>query len=153
MIRAVLSAFWGELNTPNAYRDDPYGALTNQAGHLALGAFGAAALSLAYCAVGGEMPFRWPVWAGITMVYLLAVEWLWQDWSGPDSVIDGGFVSLGAAVPLAALQEVAFYPNVILEPRPQEGLAILGAIVVALSAYVYPRAVRKWRAGMSERPQ
>lgn len=146
MIRAVWLAFWGEINTPSAFRADPYGALTNQLGHVALGAFLASALSLIYCAAFGEMPFRWPVWAAVTMAYLVAVEWLQQGWSGPDSIIDGAFVSLGAAAPLAALKEVAFFPRVILEPQPKEGLTALACIVAALAVYVYPRAVRKWRA-------
>lgn len=97
MMRAVWLAFWGELNTPSAYQDDPYGALANQSGHLALGAFLAAALSLAYCGIFGEMPFRWPVWASVVTTYLVAVEWLKQGWSGADSVIDSAFVALGAA--------------------------------------------------------
>jgi hypothetical protein len=145
MIRAVWLAFWGELATPGAFRADPYGALTNQVGHIALGAFLASALSLAYCAWFGEMPFRWPIWAAITLGYLLTVEWFVQRWSGPDSVIDGGFVSLGAAAPLAALKEAAFHPKVVLEPQPVQGLVVLAVIVVALAAHVFPRAMQKWR--------
>lgn len=146
MIRAVWLAFWGELNTPSAYQDDPYGALANQSGHLALGAFLAAALSLAYCGIFGEMPFRWPVWASVVTTYLVAVEWLKQGWSGADSVIDSAFVALGAAAPLVSLKEVAFIPRVVLEPQPREGLTLLAVIVVALAAHVYPRAVRRLRA-------
>lgn len=138
-------AFWGELNTPSAYRADPYGALKNQVGHVAFGAFLASALSLGYCAWFGEMPFRWPIWAAITLGYLLTVEWFVQRWSGPDSLIDGGFVSLGAAAPLAALKEVALYPSVTLEPQPVQGLVVLGVIVLALAVYVIPRALQKSR--------
>jgi hypothetical protein len=145
MIRAILHAFWGELNTPSSFRADPYGALTNQAGHVAFGAFIAAAICLIYGAWFGEMPYRWPTWVCVTFAYLLLVEWRQQGWKGADSLIDGGFVSLGAAAPLVALKEVSAHPKVILEPQTDEGLAILGAIVVALSAYVYPRALRWWR--------
>jgi hypothetical protein len=145
VIRAVWLAFWGELNTPSSFRADPQGALVNQVGHVALGAFLSSTLALAYCAVAGEMPFRWPVWAAITLGYLLTVEWFVQRWSGPDSLIDGGFVSLGAAAPLAALREVAFLPSVKLEPQPVQGLAVLAMIVVALAAYVLPRARQKLR--------
>lgn len=145
MIRAVWQSFWGDLNTPSAFRDDPAGAAANQAGHLAIGAFAAAFLSLAYCAIYGEMPFRIAVWLGVTWGYLVAVEWLTQGWKGGDSIIDGAFVSLGAAVPLASLKEVSFQPRVVLEPRPEQGLLILATIAVALAVYVYPRAVRKWR--------
>ena len=145
MIRAVWLAFWGELNTPSSFRADWYGAMTNAVGHIAMGAFLASALSLAYCAWAGEMPFRWPVWAAITLGYLLTVEWFVQRWSGPDSLIDGGFVSLGAAAPLASLREVAFFPSVKLEPQPLQGLTVLAVILLALAAYVLPRLRQKLR--------
>jgi hypothetical protein len=145
MIRAVWEAFWGQLSEPSSFRSDPYGALTNQAGHVAFGAFIAAAFCLIYGAWFGEMPYRWPTFGGVTLAYLLLVEWLQQGWSGPDSLIDGGFVSLGAAAPLVALKEVSAHPRIILEPQAEEGLAILGVIVVALSAYTYPRALRWWK--------
>lgn len=149
MIRAVWQSFWGELSAPSSFPADPYGALTNQAGHLALGFFlsSAAALiaSTTACAFAGEMPFRLTIWAAVTVGYLVLVEWLQGGWSGADSVIDTAFVSLGAAFPLAALKEVSFQPRVILEARPMEGLSLMAVIVAALAAYVYPRAVRKMR--------
>lgn len=145
MIGTILRAFWGDLNTPSSFPNDPQGALTNQIGHLALGAFLAAFISLIYCAMAGEMPFRWAVWAGVSAAYLVMIEWLKQDWQKADSLIDGAFVSLGAAAPLAALKEVSFQPKVALEPQPEQGLAVLAVCLVALAAYVYPRAVRKWK--------
>lgn len=144
MIRAVWSSFWGELNTPSSFYADPYGALTNASGHMLLGLCLSAGLALAYCAAFGEMPFRWAVWAAVTFGYLILIEWLKQDWQKADSIKDGGFVALGAAIPLLALKEVAFHPKVVLEPKPVEGLAVLAVSVIALAAYVYPRAVRKW---------
>lgn len=146
MIRAAISAFWSELNTPGAFQNDPYGALTNQAGHLCLGASLVAAYSLIYCGIMGEMPYRLPTWALTTFGYLVAIEWTAQGWKGADSVVDGGFVSLGAAAPLVALKEVQFQPTVVLEPQIEQGLTLLALIAVALAAYVLPRAVGKWRA-------
>jgi hypothetical protein len=147
MVRAVWQSFWNELSTPGSFHNDPYGALTNQAGHLCIGAFLVSAYCLTYAGIMGEMPYRLPTWALITFSYLISIEWLQQKWGGADSLIDGGFVSLGAAAPLAALKEVSFQPKVVLEPQPESGLAVLAVIVVALSAYVYPRAIGKWRQG------
>jgi hypothetical protein len=145
VIRAALKAFWGELNTPAAFPNDPYGALTNQAGHLCLGACLVAAYCLIFCGIMGEMPYRLPTWALVTFGYLISVEWAGQGWQGPDSVFDGGFVSLGAAAPLVALKEVQFQPKVVLEPQVEEGLTMLALIATALAAYVLPRAIGKWR--------
>jgi hypothetical protein len=142
----MLSAFWGELNTPAAFPNDPYGALTNQAGHLCLGACLVATYCLIFCGIMGEMPYRLPTWALVTFGYLITIEWVGQGWQGPDSVFDGGFVSLGAAAPLVALKEVQFQPKVVLEPQIEQGLTLLAVIAVALAAYVFPRLVGWYRA-------
>lgn len=149
---AVWLAFWGELNTPSSYRADPYGALTNAASHILLGMFFVVLISLLYCLAAGEMPVRFYVWAVVTLGYLFVVERLLQEWNGPDSIVDAGFVGLGAAAPLVALKEVSFQPMVALEPKPLQGLVALAAIVVALAVYVLPRAVRKWRENQGIRP-
>jgi hypothetical protein len=145
VIGAVWQSFWGELNTPAEFKNDPYGAFTNQAGHLCLGASLVSAYCLMFCGIMGEMPYRLPTWALFTFGYLIAIEWTSQGWKGADSVFDGGFVSLGVAAPLVALKEVQFQPKVVLEPQIEQGLALLALIVVALAAYVLPRAVGKWR--------
>lgn len=147
MIRKVWQSFWNELNTPGSFPNDPYGALTNQAGHVCIGAFLVSAYCLAFAGLFGEMPYRVPTWGLITVLYLVLIEGIQQKSGGADSLIDGGFVSLGAAAPLAALKEVSFQPKVVLEPQPENGLAVLAVILVALAAYVYPRAVGKWRQG------
>ena len=146
MIREALSALWSDLSTPDAFPNDPYGALTNQAGHLCLGAALAATYCLIFCGIMGEMPYRLPTWALVTFGYLITIEWVGQGWQGPDSVIDGGFVSLGAAAPLVALKEVSFQPKVVLEPQVEQGLTLLALIAAALGAYVLPRYIGHRRA-------
>jgi hypothetical protein len=146
VLRKALSAFWSELNTPGAFQNDPYGALTNQAGHICIGATLTATYALIFCGIVGEMPYWLPTWALITFGYLVAVEWTAQGWKGADSVFDGGFIGLGAAAPLVALKEVSFEPKVMLEPQIKEGLALLALIVVALAVYVLPRVIRWWQA-------
>jgi hypothetical protein len=148
----VWQSFWGELNTPNAFRADPYGALTNASGHVLLGLAASSFISLAYCALVGEMPVRGWVWLVVTFGYLWLIERVVQSWSGPDSIRDGAFVSLGSAVPLVALKEVSIQPIVVLEPQPLQGLVALAAVVVALAAYVFPRARRKWRETQGTQP-
>lgn len=146
-VAAVWSAFWGELNTPDSFHARPYAALTNGAGHILLGLWCSAAISLAYCLATGEMPYRWTVWLLVTALYLWLIERIKQDWQKADSVIDGGFVSLGAAVPLAALKEVSFHPKVVLEAQPVWGLVVLAAVPIALAAYVTPRLMQWKRQG------
>lgn len=145
MISAILRAFWGDLNTPNKFHADPQGAFVNQLGHMAAGNAAAIFLCYVYLLAMAEMPSRWGVFLLIVAVYLVGIEWIKQGWSKADSFIDGGFVALGAAVPLSGLKELRFQPTVELGIRPIEGLAVMAVCLVALAAYVYPRAVRKWR--------
>jgi membrane-bound ClpP family serine protease len=144
-VNEVWRMFWGDLNTPSSFPTDPQGAFLNQLGHIAAGLVAAIVLCYAFLLGFGEMPYRWGVWFAIVAIYLVAIEWFTQGWNKADSVIDGAFVALGAAIPLAGLKEIAFHPKVVLEPRPIEGLAVLVISALALAAYVYPRAVRRWK--------
>ena len=146
MIRSVWQSFWGELNTPSSFHDDPVGAVENQVGHISQGAFITAAICLIYGAWFGEMPYRWPTWVGVALGYLVLIEWVKQGWKGADSLADGGFFVLGSATVLVAFKELPHDSKVVLELQIGPGLAALAAIVIALAAYVYPRAVMKWRA-------
>ena len=144
MIRSVWLAFWAELNTPSNYAADPYGGFTNQASHWAVGIAAAAATCLLFGLLAGEMPPRWGVWLAVTLGYAVWIEKIKQEWAGPDSIVDTGFVALGAALPLASLKETAFRPRIALELHAEAGLAVLAGSAIALLAYVYPR-LKKWR--------
>jgi hypothetical protein len=75
MFHSAIRAFFGELGTPSAFPNDPYGALTNQAGHLCLGASLVAAYCLIYCGIMGVLHYAaaeldagpWPAWTGVLM--------------------------------------------------------------------------------------
>lgn len=142
-VRPVWQSFWGQLDTPSSFPNDWYGAATNQATHWAVAMFSTIAFCLVYGLVFSEMPYRWPVFAGASLGYLFYVEVWRQGWQGADSINDWVFWSLGAAVPLVALEEVWFRPNVCLEPRNVEGLALLGATAVIYLAHIIPRYLRQ----------
>ena len=52
MFGSIMRAFWGDLNDPSTYAADPYGAVANQLGHIALGC----AAVLRIVALRGEIP-------------------------------------------------------------------------------------------------
>lgn len=147
MIRAVWASFWGELNTPSNYRADPYGAAANQLAHWGGGVAAAGAFCLIWLLCFGQMPFRLMVLCIVTGAYFFLVELVRQRWQGADSITDTMFVSLGASFALFSLEEVAFIPELRLDARPEAGLSILGASLIIYAAHIYPRAVRKRRAG------
>jgi hypothetical protein len=139
----VWRAFWGEVNTDDHFSADPYGAATNQISHVALAAFVGGHLFVAWWLVVGEMPYRIPVVMGMTLGYLLIVEWWRQRW-GPGSFVDGMFWASGAALLPSWLQEVPMCGTRALVLTPDTGLIASGALVVALALHVAPRAVRKY---------
>lgn len=137
----IWKSFWGELNTPDSFSDQPYEGALNQAGHIMIGATAAVILCLLWQMAFGEMPYRWAVGLGLSIGYLLLIECLRQGWQGADSVVDAAFVSLGVALPLISLREVR--PGA-LEPQAIPGIVGLLCAAAALGLYVYPRARRKW---------
>lgn len=141
---SIWRMFWGDLNTPDSFHDDPYQAGLNQLGHIALGAAAVCAACLLYALLMDEMPHKALTWLLVTGGYALIIECLRQGWAGADSVVDSVFFGMGAAIPLISLSEVAIRPHIKLVPNEIEGLVSIGAAVVALAVYVYPRARRKW---------
>lgn len=150
MIRAVWLAFWGDLNTPSSFPSDPAGAATNQSAHMFWGLIAAIVSCMVWHAIFGEMPFRVATWAVLTLAYAVVIEKWQQSWSGPDSIIDTGFWSLGAAIPLFSLKEVSFRPKVVLELQERDTWIVLAVVAVAMMAYILPRAVRKWNGRGSD---
>ena len=70
---AVWASFWGELNTPDCYHDDPYGGGLNQLGHVALGCTAAVMACLIWAGIFDEMPYRWPLGMALQDLY-------WNEW-------------------------------------------------------------------------
>ena len=87
--------------TPDDFKGDPYGAVTNQCGHMCLG-FGVTAF------VGSFLPI-----AAIAFIYWVIVECgiqgnkLWRD-----GIMDTAFITAGAT--LAAAPDVGLQQAVIL---------------------------------------
>lgn len=139
----VIAEIWREANTPARYDRDPYGALLNQIGHVAVGAFFAAIFCVLWGAATGEMPVRVLVWLGLVAAYLVLIERLAQGWTGRDSVTDAVFVALGAAIPMVSLEEIGAGDRIVLELHVLPALAMLALTLAALAAHVIPRAMRR----------
>lgn len=93
--------------TPDSFDRDPYGWLTNQVSHIALGALMALALSVFGFAVFGEFPVRTHMLAAIFVLYFVVIELVVQGWRGFDTIEDTIFtVGYGAAGPLAVSSEI-----------------------------------------------
>ena len=137
-------AFWGDLNRPETFARDPYGALTNQAGHVLLGGVAVCVV----CAVGslihGEMPYRWPTGLILVALYACVIEWWRQGWQRGDSILDTAFVALGVAGPLVSLVEVRFRPAIELQLQPWTLVLWLVCTLAALAVYVAPRIKRSY---------
>jgi len=94
--------------TPDNFRADPYGWLTNQLGHIMLGLIMVYAVCVAWWAVSGELPYRLHVGVGLAIFYIGVIELWIQGWRGGDTIEDSVFtLGYGAAAPLCVFQEVA----------------------------------------------
>jgi hypothetical protein len=127
---------WSEANRPDDYADSPYEAFINQFGHIALGAFVCALVSAGFGAVFGEMPPRLAVFLGILVAYFVLIEWKLQGYRPVDSITDAGFVGIGAALPLVALEEVKLCGRYVLELHSMATVAVLLGAAIALFAHV-----------------
>jgi len=80
------------------FEDDPYGWLTNQAGHILLGVAMAYALSRSWYSFAGEYPPKQTGWLICAAVYIaLEIVRGWNCWdSVEDTVFTSGYGSGGA---------------------------------------------------------
>lgn len=116
--------WWYDLNTPDDYRADWYGELTNQLSHTFLGVMVALVWCVSAWAITGAMPIRSWVILGIGIGYL-GVEILVQRWRAGDSWFDSAMVMSGAAGVLLPLQETGVSGRVIhLDFDPAMWLAV-----------------------------
>jgi hypothetical protein len=63
------------LVIPDSFRRNPYGYLTNQAGHVVLGFFLAFVTAMASVALAGEPPARFDLWIGL-LCFFTAFEFM-----------------------------------------------------------------------------
>lgn len=94
------------LSEPEAFLDDWYGWLTNQAAHIGVGVFLVFCLCVTYWSAYGEMPDKTAVYLTILSGYV-AFEIVIQGWRSFDTIEDSVFVvGYGAAAVLAGFTEV-----------------------------------------------
>ena len=120
------------LIEPDAFLDDWYGWLTNQAGHILLGVFLAFFMCIGAYLVMGELPFRVDVFAVCLLGYV-AFELSTQGWQKGDTIEDTVFVvAYGCGAPLAAFHEVsAGSPDVALDLRALIPFFVASAVHLA----------------------
>lgn len=143
----MLRGFWDELNTPTDYYDDPYGGLTNQISHVALGAFLFGFLCVMFAAITGEMPHKATASVVVIALYGGVIE-VWVQRSGlVDALQDTFFFGAGVTVIASSFTEFSVGPrgDILLRLEVQSAFAVLGMIVLSLALYIIPRAARKYR--------
>lgn len=124
-----------ELFTPDDFKGNPYGELTNQLSHTLLGVLASAIVCFIHTYILGEMPYRAAVFVIVSFGYVLAVEALIQGWRGRDSILDWFFVSAGAAGVLWPLKEVVagnYVVGLSLDTRIFAGIFIAWGIVLII---------------------
>lgn len=99
--------YWLRRNfAQDDFKDDWYGWLTNQIGHMALGIFLALVISTAWFGVAGEFPQKEAAWLLIAAGY--GATEIVRGWTGWDSIEDCLFVSgYGAGGAFLVFNEVA----------------------------------------------
>ena len=135
----VWGALWAELMTPDKFAGQPYYALMNAVGHIALGKVVADAVVAASVQTLGVLPNLWAVWAGVTVGYALGIELWRQKWVGTDTVEDSSFVSLGAVLNAATLSVTPSGRWFRVDEWSAGYLFWLACTALALAVYVYPR--------------
>lgn len=96
------------LFTPDSFRRNPYGYVTNQIGHAFMvgGVIFVYAVVMGVYWIAGEFPPKWAIIAGAAIAYA-AFEIVTQGWRGADTVEDWWFVVVyGVAGPVASFSEL-----------------------------------------------
>ena len=82
-----------QLFSPDFFRDDWYGYLTNQISHVSIGVLFTWGLCLACFLIMGELPYKFQIFTTLAGMYFL-YELLFQGWQGVDTVEDWTFFSV-----------------------------------------------------------
>ena len=139
----IWRAFWGELNTPFDFSDQPYYGALNQIGHIAIGREAVTLICAGLAFVGWPVN-AWLVAAFVVVFYAVVIELWRQKWMGADTVVDTAFLSLGATYAPLALQLTPSGRWIRTQEATTAIAAWVAVVLIALSVYVYPRARRKW---------
>ncbi len=127
--------------TPDAFHGDPYGELTNQISHVALGHVLSVSLCIAYLWSAGELPYRVYIIAIVGLIYA-AIEML-QGWRGWDTVMDT-YATIGGACVLIPLTEIRM-PDVWYKPQIEVNLLWLVGVFVAVAIPIWARVAQRDR--------
>ena len=139
----IWRAFWGELNTPFDFSDQPYYGALNQIGHIAIGREAVTLICAGLASVGWPVD-AWFVAMSVVTFYAVAIELWRQKWMGADTIVDTAFVALGATYAPLALQLTPSGRWVRTEEATMAVVCWIVIVVAALALYVYPRAKRKY---------
>lgn len=146
---AIWRTFWDDLNTAEDFADQPVKGATNQVGHIAIGCAVTAGICSGWVQLFGDGALTWPRVAAaaifVVLVYLIAIEFGRQGWAGRDTVEDTAFVALGATLPAVLLDMTPSGRWARIDEASTGFLVWLAITFVALGAYVYPRAKRRWQ--------
>ena len=85
-MRALKEVF-STFTTPDGFRGDWYGYVTNQVSHWALGSLAALAICSGWYGLSGELPYRWQIAVIVAVIYV-GKELLLDGWQGLDTVED-----------------------------------------------------------------
>lgn len=117
---------WRDLNTPDNFRNDWYGELTNQISHTFLGAMAFITFCDVWFLVSGGMPFRSYAFIACFLAYAVGIEVIVQRWMPGDSWFDSLMFAFGAAGAALPVQEVSAAEwSVGLEYTPAYRLSIM----------------------------
>ena len=139
----VWRAFWGELNSPSDFSDQPYVGALNQIGHIAIGREAVTLICAGLVFVGWPVN-AWLVALFVATFYAVVIELIRQKWMGADTIVDTAFVALGATYAPLALQLTPSGRWVRTEEATMAVVCWIVIVVAALALYVYPRAKRKY---------
>lgn len=128
--------------TPDAFRNDWYGELTNQCGHTLMGILGAGLIAALWRSVDGEMPYRWFILGAVVAFYALVIEWKMQGWASGDSWFDTAMVGLGAAGVVLPFEEVGVTDAGTMVVFDHVAFV---AVIATWAAFLTPRVLVRWR--------
>ncbi len=134
----VIPRIWRDLTTPEDFRDDWYGWVTNKISHIALGFMLAAVPSAIWLSGNGEFPQKawlWPLIALAVAAFQIGA----QGWNGWDTIEDWTFIAVfGAGQTVAVFTQ--FYPqDGILTVSIWHGLPFWAIITAWLVAGAWQR--------------
>lgn len=139
-IKAFIDKVCSDLMTPDDFIEDWYGAVTNQIGHVMLGAFSASLICVAWALFFGEMPYKIAVFSLLALFYAVVIEMFIQRSQWTDGFADTAFFVIGVCVILLSFSEVGTSEGkVLLQLDVWPALFSLLTVVVGLIVYIVPR--------------